>query len=190
VTSALKMKALEARIKAHRAEAERRLHSRTHRVGRRSPASNRLIVEEYANGILQDDDDDDSGFAASDVAEIVAQPMRDMVEFRYPRSVADFTVKLNEVNTYVDKTKKSADPRNNEILGTEDWTNDIRLPAAEYDSETDGDASDVKSNRKSVFGNRSSEEDDFGGKATAEMMNKLLSQMHKIWKYIKKTFLF
>lgn len=208
-------RALEARIKARRTETERRLHSRVHRVGKRSPPTNDMIAEddatEHANGILRDGLHGDDGMfvvAGSDVARPVIDGRRtDGVSERCRRSVADITMKLNEVNTYVDKTEQSAESRNNEILGADDdddgdavsrpkdWTNAFRrarLPAAEYDGdESDGDVrGNAKSKRKSVFESLPLDDDDFGGKATADMMNKLLSQMYKIWKYIKKTFLF
>lgn len=211
LTANARIKALEARIKARRAEAERRLHNRIHKIGKRSPTNNIIVkddVTEYANGILQngggddddddeDDDNDDDKFVASHIVEVVARPVLKGGERRYARSVADFTVKLNEVNTYVDKMRKYPDPRNNEIIGADDdgvsltkgWSNvnDFRLPAVDYDN----DGSDAKSKRKSsVHKSVPPEEDDFGGKTTGNAMNKLLSQMHKIWMLLKRTFLF
>lgn len=188
-----RIKALEEKIKARRSEMERRLHERFHKVNRRSAATNSLLVEDD----MMDIKDVPYRFGSNEL-DIDVGPVlkRDAIRGRQRRSMADFTVKLNEVNTYVDKAKKArTDPKNNEIaeedgagfsVGPADdsWmnTNDIRLSA-----EDEGIAN-FKPKRKSVFRNLQ-DEDDYGQTATA-MINKLLSHMQKFWTYIKRSILF
>lgn len=182
-----KLRALEAKIKTRRSEMERRLHERIHKVNKRSP-TNDLIVDDAAgvNDILT------NGSGPNDI-DIDILPVLKRETIRRPRSMVDFKVKLNEVNTYVDKNKKATNPMNNEIsdvsdddgVGLKDWknTNDFRLSA-----EDDGfDKLNIKLKRKSVFEDM---DDDEYSKLTVNMINKVFGHMHTFWKYIRKTFQF
>lgn len=187
-SAAAKIRALEAKFKIRRSEMERRLKEKIHKVQKRS----------LTNDIIEDDIMDINNILSSDrfgsnELDVDVEPVLKHEMIRSPRSVADFTVKLNEVNTYVDKNKQVAkDPKSNEItednisLSPKNWrsTNDIRLSAE--DNEVDD--VNIKLKRKSIF--EELDEDDYS-KATSQMINKLFSHMQKLWKYIlKKTFIF
>lgn len=184
LTADARIKVLEEKIKARRSEMERRLHEKLHKVNKRS-ATNHLIGDD-----VMDVKDMPDRFGSNELDVDVA-PVLKHETVRRPRSVADFTVKLNEVNTYVDKIKKATDPKNNEIteegfsVSPDDWknTDDIR-PSAEN---TADDIVNFKPKRKSIFKNF--DEDDYDQTATS-MINKLLSHMQKFWRYIKRTILF
>lgn len=180
-----KIKALEEKIKIRRLESERRLHEKMHKINKRSP-TNEMIEDDVIdiNDILDVD-----RFKSNELdVDIIPVLKRETV--RYPRSVADFTVKLNEVNTYVDRIKDDIDSKNNEIAEDEydvtpkNWkiTNDIHLSA--LDSEMDN--VNIKSKQKSIIKELN---DDNSSKTSANMMNKLINHMQTLWKYIKKTFL-
>lgn len=186
LTASAKMKELEEKIKIRRSEMERRLQERFHKVNKRSP-SNDIIEDD----ILDSNDILHTKRFMSNELNVDVGPVLKHEAIRYPRAVADFTVKLNEVNTYVDKNRRATDPKYNEIIpedtdnaGLKDWKtlNDIHLSAKDGDI----DNINLKSKRKSIFGEI--DEDDYS-KTTTHMMNKLFSHMQKLWKYIKKTFL-
>lgn len=110
-SAAARIKALEEKMKIRRSEMERRFQERLHKVNKRS-ATNSLIEDD-----IMDIKDVPDRFGSNELdVDVVPEPKRPVI--RHPRSVADFTVKLNEVNTYVDKTKRptATDPMNNEIL--------------------------------------------------------------------------
>lgn len=186
LTANAKMKALEERIKIRRSEMERRLQEKFHRVDRRSPSNHDTIPDDDgsdANDIIRMNRFGSNELNVGPVVLAKHEPVR------LPRAVADFTVKLNEVNTYVDKNRRAADPKYNEITVTEyadragDWKslNDIRLSAEDVDVDT------LKSKRKSsVF--EDVDENELS-KTTSRMMNKLFGHVQKLWKYIKKTFM-
>lgn len=184
LTADARIKVLEEKIKARRSEMERRLHEKLHKVNKRS-ATNNLIGDD-----VMDIKDMPDRFGSNELNVDVA-PVLERETVRRPRSVADFTVKLSEVNTYVDKIKKATDPKNNEIteegfsVSPDDWknTDDIRLSA----EDTADDIVNFKPKRKSIFKNL--DEDDYDQTATS-MINKLLSHMQKFWRYIKRTILF
>lgn len=182
-TTAEKIKALEEKMKIRHSEMERKLHEKIHKHKKRS-----LI-----NDIVDDDMMDVNDILNYDRIisnELDVEPVIKRENYRYPRAVADFTVKLNEVNTYVDKNKKNS--KNNEVIEdndsdiSKDWsrTNDIRLSAEdnEYDN-----FNTIKSKRKSIF--EELDVEDYSNN-TKKMMTKLLSHMQSFWKYIKKTFQF
>lgn len=184
LTTDAKIKALEAKIKIRRSEIERRLHEKIHKMKKRSSANDMIEHDDGINDIL-------NKFGSNEIdVDILPVLKRDTI--RYPRSVADFTVKLNEVNTFVDKNKKAVNPKTNEILEDsddgvtlKDWKNknDIRI-SAEDDSL---DNFNIKLKRKSIF--ESIDDDDYS-KLTTNMINKLFSHVQIFWKYIKKTFQF
>lgn len=184
LTTDAKIKALEAKIKTRRSEIERRLHEKIHKVKKRSSTNDIIEKDDGINDIL-------NKFGSNEM-DVDILPVLKRETIRYPRAVADFTVKLNEVNTYVDKNKKATNPKTNEILEDsddgvtlKDWknTNDIRISA-----EDDGlDNVNIKLKRKSIF--ESIDDDDYS-KLTTNMINKLFSHVQIFWKYIKKTFQF
>jgi len=179
LSAAVKIKALEEKIKTRRMELEHRLHEKIHKVKR-----------SLKNGIVEDDIMDLNAILNSDRSnelDIDGEPVFKREIIRYPRSVADFTVKLNEVNTYIDKNNHALDPKNNEV--TEDSNNLMdRKNKNEMNilSEDSGfDNLNIKFKRKSVF--EDIDEDDYS-KTTINMVNKLFSHMQTFWKYLKKTF--
>jgi len=183
LSAAIKLKALEEKLKIRRMEIEQRLHQKIHKV-KRSP--NNVIVEDDImdiNDILNSDRSHELDVDGN-------EPVSKREVIRYPRSVADFTVKLNEVNTYVDKNNRDVDPKNNEV--TED-SNDLmdRKNKNEMNilSEDSGgfDNLNIKFKRKSIF--EDIDEDDYS-KTTINMVNKLFGHMQTFWKYLKKTFQF
>lgn len=191
-----KIKALEEKYKNLRSEVERKLHDKLHKVNKRSP-SNELIADDIirVNNILESDT-----FGSNELNNEDGFTIKHEVA-RYPRGVADFTVKLNEVNTYVDKNKKNTDPKINDAIDTktneitEDdnsvyikgWkiTNDIRHAAADN---SEIDSGNTKLKRKSIF--KDSDEDNYSKTEdlTTNMVNTFFSHMKLLWKYIKKTF--
>lgn len=181
LSAAVKIKALEEKIKNRRMEIEHRIHQKIHKVKR-----------SLKNDMAEDDIMDINGILNSDrynKLDINSKPFTKRKIIRYPRSVADFTVKLNEVNTYIDKNKHTVDPKNNEV--TEDSDNLMdRKNKNEMNilSEDSGfDNLNIKFKRKSVF--EDLDEDDYS-ETTINMVNKLFSHMQTFWKYLKKTFQF
>uniref|UniRef100_A0A2H8TMF1 Heparanase n=1 Tax=Melanaphis sacchari TaxID=742174 RepID=A0A2H8TMF1_9HEMI len=160
LSAAVKIKALEEKLKNRRIEIEQKLQQKIHKV-KRSPK----------NSIIEDD----------------TEPALEHKIIRYPRSVADFTVKLNEVNTYVDKIKHTIDPKNNEVTedSSMDWKNKNEMNILSEDSGLDN--INIKLKRKSIF--EDIDDDDYN-KMTINMVNKLISHMQTFWKYLKKTFQF
>lgn len=184
LTTDAKIRALEAKIKIRRSEIERRLHEKIHKLKKRSSTNDIIEHDDGINDILNR--------FGSNVIDVNILPVLKRETIRYPRSVADFTVKLNEVNTFIDKNKKAVNPKINEILEDsddvvtlKDWKNknDIRISA-----EDDGlDNFNIKLKRKSIF--ESIDDDDYS-KLTSNMINKLFSHVQTFWKYLKKTFQF
>lgn len=190
IVATARLKELEEKIKIHRSEMERRLHERTHKVKKRSP-TNELIKNDLIdiNTILNPANKFESNELDVDVLPV---PISETI-YRYPRSMADFTLKLNEVNTYVDKNRRAIDPKNNEILEDNDnvsslkfWknTNDVRLSAEEDSRAND---KNIKSKRKSIY--QEIDEDDYSN-TTTHMMNKFMNHMQALWRYLKRTLLF
>jgi len=181
LSAAVKIKALEEKIKNRRMEIEHRIHQKIHKVKR-----------SLKNDIVEDDIMDINGILNSDRSnklDINGEPVTKREIIRYPRSVADFTVKLNEVNTYIDKNKHTVDPKTNEV--TEDSDNLMdrknRNEMSILSEDSGFDNLNIKFKRKSVFEDLS--EDDYS-KTTIDMVNKLFSHMQTFWKYLKKTFQF
>lgn len=182
-----RIKVLEQKIKTRRLEAERRLHEKMHKVNKRS-LTNDMIEDDLMdiNNIWNVDEFKSNEF---DV-DVVPVLKREVI--RYPRSVADFTVKLNEVNTYIDRIKNDIDPKSNEIIEDnygdtpKNWeiTNDIRHSA----DDSEMDSVNVISKRKSVL-EKLDDDDDDNIKMSANMMDKLFNHVQTLWKYIKKAFL-
>jgi len=182
LSAAIKLKALEEKLKVRRMEIEQRLHQKIHKTKR-----------SLKNGIVEDDIMDINVILNSNrpnELDINGEPILKREIIRYPRSVADFTVKLNEVNTYVDKINRDVDPKNNEV--TEHSNNLMeRKNKNEMNilSEDSGfDNLNIKFKRKSVFEDII-DEDDYS-KTTINMVNKLFNHMQTFWKYLKKTFQF
>jgi len=181
LSAAVKIKALEEKIKNRRMEIEHRLHQKIHKVKR-----------SLKNDIVEDDIMDINGILNSDRSnkiEINSEPVTKREIIRYPRSVADFTVKLNEVNTYIDKNKHIDNPKNNEVTEDSDNLMDRKnINDMNILSEDSGfDNLNIKFKRKSIF--EDLDEDDYS-KTTINMVNKLFSHMQTFWKYLKKTFQF
>ncbi|XP_060881200.1 uncharacterized protein LOC132952789 [Metopolophium dirhodum] len=181
LSAAIKLKALEEKLKVRRMEIEQRLHQKIHKVKR-----------SLKNGIVEDDMMDINDILNSDrpnELDINGEPVVKREIIRYPRSVADFTVKLNEVNTYVDKINRDVDPKNNEVTehsnNLMDRKNKNEMNILSEDSGFDN--LNIKFKRKSVF--EDIDEDDYS-KTTINMVNKLFSHMQTFWKYLKKTFQF
>lgn len=183
-TVAARIKALEERFKIRRLEMERKLQQKLHSAKKRSLVNN-LIEDDImdVNDIL-----DSARFESNELDVDVGDMLKRETIVRYPRAVADFTVKLNEVNTYVNRNKKASNLKNNEIADDFDSpqksSNDIR--PLEEDNEAD-DVLNIKYKPMSVF--EVAEDDDYS-KTTSNMMNKLFSHMQKLWKYIQKTLAF
>lgn len=181
LSTAIKLKALEEKLKIRRMEIEQRLHQKIHKAKR-----------SLKNGIVEDGIMDINYILNADRSnELYIDGESDLKReiIRYPRSVADFTVKINEVNTYVDKNNHDVDPKNNEV--TEDSNNLVdRKNKNEMNilSEDSGfDNLNIKFKRKSVL--EDVDEDDYS-KTTINMVNKLFIHMQTFWKYLKKTFQF
>lgn len=182
ITTDAKIKELEAKIKTRRSEIERRLHEKIHKMKKRSSTNYIIEYDDGSNDLL-------NKFGSNDIG-VDILPVLKRETIRYPRSVADLTVKLNEVNTYVDKNKKAAKTNgilddNYDGVNLKNWknTNDIRISA-----EDDGlDNFNIKLKRKSIF--EDIDEDEYS-KFTSNMINKLFSHVQTFWKYIKKTFKF
>lgn len=186
IAATARLKELEEKIKIHRSEIERRLHERTHKVKKRSPINELIENDIIDNKILNPTNKFESNELDVDVLPVSNS---DTV-YRYPRSMADFTLKLNEVNTYVDKNRRAIDPKNNEIFEDNDnvgslkyWknTNDIPLSAEENSRVNDVN---TKSKRKTIF--QEIDEDDYSI-TTSHMMNKLMNHMQALWRYLKRT---
>lgn len=189
-STAEKIRALEAKSNTRRSELQRRFKEKIHKVQKRSP-TNDIIEDDIMdiNNILSTD-----RFGSNEL-DVDVEPVLKNEMIRSPRSVADFTVKLNEVNTYVDKNGHvEKDPKSNDIKennsssSPKNWraTNDIRLSAE--DSEVDNVK--IKLKRKSIFDELISDDDDDYTKTTNQMMNKIFSHMQNLWKFIlKKTFI-
>lgn len=178
-SAVIKIKALEEKLKTRRMEIEHKLHQKVHKVKR---SLKNVVVEDDimdVNDILNSD--------RSNELSIKGEPVLKREIIRYPRSVADFTVKLNEVNTYIDKNEHAVDPKNNEVTGDSDnlidWKNKNEMNILSEDSGFDN--LNIKLKRKSVF--EDTDEDDYS-KTTINMVNKLFSHMKTFWKYLKKTF--
>lgn len=182
-TTSARIKALEERIKIRRLEMEQKLRKKFHSAKKRS-LINDLIEDDMidVNNIL-----DPTRFESNELDVDIGPLLKRETIVRIPRAVADFTVKLNEVNTYVNKNKKAANVKNNEIVddgvSTQNSSNDIR-PSAE-DNEVN-DVLNINYKRKSLIDEI--DEDDSYGKSTSNMMNKLIGHMEKLWKYIIKAF--
>jgi len=181
LSAATKLKALEEKLKIRRIEIEQRLHQKIHKAKR-----------SLKNGIVEDDIMDINYILNADRSnELDIDGESDLKReiIRYPRSVADFTVKLNEVNTYVDKNNHDVDPKNNEVPedsnNLTDRKNKNEMKILSEDSGFDN--LNIKFKRKSVL--EDVDEDDYS-KTTIVMVNKLFSHMQTFWKYLKKTFQF
>ncbi|XP_050429843.1 uncharacterized protein LOC126839001 [Adelges cooleyi] len=128
-STAAKLKALEEKHKMFRVELENKLRSAKPKVHKRS-LENDIVEDDMMdmNDILVSERD---GFGSNDIDIDVASVLK-REAVRYPRSLADLTLKLNEVNTYVDKNKQEVDPKTNEIieddmyLGNWKMSNNIR----------------------------------------------------------------
>ncbi|XP_026810521.1 LOW QUALITY PROTEIN: uncharacterized protein LOC113552053 [Rhopalosiphum maidis] len=178
-SAAVKIKALEEKLKNRRMEIEQKIHQKIHKVKR--SLKNNIIENDIMdiNDILNSD--------RSNELDINIEPALKHEIIRYPRSVADFTVKLNEVNTYVDKIKHTIDPKINEVTEDSlmDWKNKNEMNILSEDSGLDN--INIKLKRKSIF--EDIDEDDYS-KTTINMVNKLIGHMQTFWKYLKKTFQF
>lgn len=185
-STAAKIKAFEEKMKIRHTERERKLHEKIHKHKKRSLLNDKVkddIMD--VNDILNYDRLKSNELDMdSDLVPILKREIN-----RYPRAVADFTVKLNEVNTYVDKNKRAKYSKSNGPTAdssndiSEDWrkTNDIRSLA----EDTEYDNANIKSKRKSIF--EELDEDDYSYYSN-NMMNKLFSHIQTFWKYIKNTF--
>jgi len=181
VSAAVKIKALEEKLKNRRIEIEQKLHQKIHKDKVRRSLKNSIIEDDIM------DINDILNYDRSNKLDIKTEPILKHEIIRYPRSVADFTVKLNEVNTYVDKIKHTIDPKNNEVKEDSlvDWNNKNEMNILSEDSGLDN--INIKLKRKSIF--EDIDEDDYS-KTTINMVNKLISHMQTFWKYLKKTFQF
>lgn len=181
VSAAVKIKALEEKLKNRRIEIEQKLQQKIHKDKVKRSLKNIIIEDDIMdiNEILNSD--------RSNKLDIKSEPVLKHEIIRYPRSVADFTVKLNEVNTYVDKIKHTIDPKDNEVTEDSlmDWKNKNEMNILSEDSGLDN--INIKLKRKSIF--EDIDEDDYS-KTTINMVNKLISHMQTFWKYLKKTFQF
>lgn len=188
-TTAAKIKALEEKLKIRQFERElrdRKLHEKLHKHKKRS----------LLNDIVDDDIMDLNDILNYDrlksnelEADVELGPVIIRKTKRHPRAVADFTVKLNEVNTYVDKNKKAKNSKNNGVIedsdNYKDWSKiDYIRPLMEG---TEYENVNIKSKRKSIV--EELDVDDYNDN-TKNMINNLLSHMQIFWKYIKKTLQF
>uniref|UniRef100_A0A2S2R6M5 Heparanase n=1 Tax=Sipha flava TaxID=143950 RepID=A0A2S2R6M5_9HEMI len=187
-TTAAKIKAFEEKMKFRISERERKLHEKIHKHKKRSLLNNKVkddIMDE--NDILNYDRLKSNEFDIDvDFVPVIKREIN-----RYPRAVADFTVKLNEVNTYVDKNKRAKYSKNNGFTEdngsdiSEDWTKTNNIsPLAD---DTEYDSVNIKSKRKSIFDEL--DKDDYSNNSK-NMMNMLFSHMQSFWKCFKKTFQF
>lgn len=184
-TVAARIKALEERFKIRRLEMERKLQQKLHSAKKRSLVNN--LIEDDKMDV--NDISDSARFESNELDVDVGAMLKRETIVRYPRAVADFTVKLNEVNTYVNRNKKASNLKTNEIAddstGQRKNPNDIRPPEEENEAD---DVPNIKYKQKSIF--EEVYEDDDYSKTTSNMMNTLFSHMQKLWKYIQKTLAF
>lgn len=184
LSASAKIKALEEKLKIRRIELEHRIREKMHKVKR--SLKNSMIEDDIMdiNDILKSD-----RFRSNNELDIDVEPVWKREIIRSPRSLADFTVKLNEVNTYVDKNKQAVDPKQNEITEDGDnlmeWKNKNVINPLQEASGFDN--INFKLKRKTVI--EDTDEDDYSN-TTINMVGKLYGHMQMFWKYLKKTFQF
>lgn len=187
-----KIKTAEEKYKVLRSEIERKFHERFHKVNKRSLENDITDDDVMGKKNILKSDKIRSNELNVDLGYILK---REVV--RYPRAVADFTLKLNEVNAYLDKNKNKLDQldsKKNEIIEdvniadttNKENTNDLHLSAE--DTETYSEKNKLK--RKSVFEEFDNNFNYNSENLATKMMNRLFNHMKKLWNYLKKSFQF
>ncbi|XP_050532685.1 uncharacterized protein LOC126900791 [Daktulosphaira vitifoliae] len=179
-----KLKEIKDKHKMIKVEMEQKIRAARPKLYKRS-LDNNIIEDDMMdiNGILEKE-----RFESNDLDVDIPSVLKREAS-RYPRSLADLTLKLNEVNTYVDKKKHNEDPKTNEILDDDfnpkDWkiTNDIRHS---YDGDLKiKDKFNTLKNKKIDLEDIILDEDKHTNNT---LVTSFINHMHKVWKYILKTF--